>query len=346
MSSILFVIPSFDNTSPIKVAISLANSLSKKGFNVFIFSIKKGQGGFNLDRNVKVIGFLSLFKEYDYIHSHCLKPNILVSFLSFMNLINSKLITTVHTNITLDLNDKCSYYTNLIFSNIWRRAILKHDLILCLNEENKDVVSRGNCEYQNKIFIVPNGIDRVKVKKIEDKNFISFIEGSDSIILGSACVLRKVKGIDLVLNVLKKHNNLKFLIIGEGPELNKLKKIANDYGIMERVLFLGFKDNPNDYMSYVDIAIFPSISEGFPLSLIEAMSLGIPCITSNISAFNYFFDDEISRFNSTDDLNCLIDDVYQNKEFFSKKVKDKFIKEFTTESVVNKYISIIENEQR
>ncbi|WP_318468965.1 glycosyltransferase family 4 protein [Photobacterium leiognathi] len=343
MKSFLFVIPSLKNTSPIKVSLSYANNLAIKGHDVSIFVLNKSNINCSLDHKIKVVGWRSLFDSYDYIHTHCLKPNFLLAFLTFFKLIKSTLITTVHTNIKLDLIDRIPFGSRYI-SYLWRLSILQHDIIFCLNEENKNIISLGDPYLNEKIYVIPNGIDGIKVNDVEDEVFLSFIKKDpNAIILGSACVLRKVKRIDIVLSLLHKYKNIKFVLIGMGPEYDNLRELSSKYGINDRVLFLGFKDSPNDYMSYVDIAVFPSLSEGFPLSLVEAMSLGIPCITSDIDAFKYFFNDEIKRFKSIEDFYLLINSVYQNRSFISNMVTEKYANNFTINAVIDKYLLILKN---
>lgn len=344
MKSFLFILPSLKNTSPIKVAMLQANNLSSRGFVVSILVLDKTDSFFEVNHKIKLVGVLSLFKSYDYIHSHCLKPNILIGVLSFFGFFNSTLITTVHTDIYLDLMDKLPFGTQII-SNVWRKAILRNNIILCLNEENRKVISRGDLIANDKIHIIPNGINEIITNNVKDRDFISFVSDSDSIILGAACVLRKVKRIDVILRILKQHSNLKFILVGDGPELNNLKKLIDYYKIENQVLLLGFKENPNDYISYVDIAVFPSLSEGFPLSLIEAMSLGIPCITSKIPAFEYFFKDEIERFTSIDEIYDLIMKIYSKRKTYSYKVREKYINEFTVDAIVDRYLLIIKKHQ-
>ena len=80
-------------------------------------------------------------------------------------------------------------------------------------------------------------------------------------------------------------NNFQFIILGEnfqnleGIEIKRYVKAKN---LTEEILFLGYKFEINYYMSAFDIFVLPSYREGLPISLLEAMALGVPCIATNI----------------------------------------------------------------
>ena len=65
-----------------------------------------------------------------------------------------------------------------------------------------------------------------------------------------------------------------FLLVGEGPERSRLEQLAQQYGIAEKVIFTGFKNNPLDYLAASDVFILASKSEGLPRVVLESMLLG------------------------------------------------------------------------
>ncbi len=82
--------------------------------------------------------------------------------------------------------------------------------------------------------------------------------------------------------ILKKIPNLIVLIVGSGPEENKLKQLVQKQGLEDNVIFLGMQRNPFPIMKLVDIVMLMSYSEGQPMTLLEAKVLGKKIITSDI----------------------------------------------------------------
>lgn len=82
----------------------------------------------------------------------------------------------------------------------------------------------------------------------------------------------------------KKYPNSKLLLLGQGHLMDLIKKKVESLNLVESVIFLGVKTNPNDYYQAMDLFLLPSLYEGFPVSGIEAQANGLPSIfSSNIS---------------------------------------------------------------
>jgi glycosyltransferase involved in cell wall biosynthesis len=74
---------------------------------------------------------------------------------------------------------------------------------------------------------------------------------------------------------------LPLVIVGDGPEGQALRLLAEELSIAEHVRFLGHRDNPFPYMKHAEFLLLSSRWEGFGLVLIEAMSLGVPCVSTD-----------------------------------------------------------------
>lgn len=78
----------------------------------------------------------------------------------------------------------------------------------------------------------------------------------------------------------------KLSLVGKGPLLDNLKKLANEYGLQENISFLGERDDVPQLLLSADIFLLISNWEGYPLSILEAMSAGLPCICSDVGGVN------------------------------------------------------------
>lgn len=76
--------------------------------------------------------------------------------------------------------------------------------------------------------------------------------------------------------------DLVLLLVGDGPERHNLEQLAGRLNISDRVIFAGFKSPATDYMALMELFLLPSLSEGTSMTLLEAMSLGIPCVVSDV----------------------------------------------------------------
>ena len=85
----------------------------------------------------------------------------------------------------------------------------------------------------------------------------------------------------IMKELLKKRSDAKLLLVGDGEGRKEIVEKAKEYGIAEKVVFLGNRNDVNELMQVMDIFVLPSLYEGVPLVLIEAQATGLPCVISN-----------------------------------------------------------------
>ncbi|MCA9140725.1 MAG: glycosyltransferase [Planctomycetales bacterium] len=146
------------------------------------------------------------------------------------------------------------------------------------------------CGYPlNEIQIIPNGVpepesfDHVAIRgKMISKLGIP----NESILVGSVGRLVSVKGFDLAIEAMEKllhampHAHL--VLIGDGPEKDRLSSMAHKCGIEDHVHLVGASSNVNEWLGALDIYLNSSRSEGMSQSLIEAMAFGLPVVATNV----------------------------------------------------------------
>ena len=88
--------------------------------------------------------------------------------------------------------------------------------------------------------------------------------------------------LDIFREVLKKNNGAKLICCGAGTLFPQVKDRAIQLGISDNVIFTGIVKNCNDYMMAMDVLIFPSLFEGFPMTVIEAEASGLPIVMSDV----------------------------------------------------------------
>ncbi|MDR7239973.1 glycosyltransferase [Neobacillus drentensis] len=122
-------------------------------------------------------------------------------------------------------------------------------------------------------------IIRLAMEKVNDYKF------RDRITIVCSCRLSIEKGVDRLLNACAKLANegylFHLLILGDGPEKTKLTEIIHtNKSLQDKADFLGFKENPYKYLKKCNIYVSPSLSEGFSLSIAEAIILELPILST------------------------------------------------------------------
>jgi glycosyltransferase involved in cell wall biosynthesis len=137
----------------------------------------------------------------------------------------------------------------------------------------------GN-ELQKKSIVIPNPIVEFSDKKWD-------IDNTDKAIAFVARFENAQKRQDVMLQafriVLKKQSDYELRFYGDGPDLDRIKKMAYELKINSNVCFCGVKKNINDELLKCRLFVLTSDYEGIPNSLLEAMSLGVPCISTDYS---------------------------------------------------------------
>lgn len=94
--------------------------------------------------------------------------------------------------------------------------------------------------------------------------------------------LAKIKNIDFILQLLTSMSGkVEALICGSGPEKEFLEDVAKKKNVSEKTIFLGNRNDLQNIYSAGDVFILPSFAEGFPVSVVEALTNGLPCLLSD-----------------------------------------------------------------
>lgn len=151
-------------------------------------------------------------------------------------------------------------------------------------------VSRAFSEYtgisRDKVITKYNTNDTEKIIQLGREPY-SFDFDNNDIVVCSVGGLALIKGYDRLINVsVKLHNEgyrFNLVIVGKGPEKNKLQQQISVLQASEYIKLLGFQENPYNIMKNSDVFISSSRQEGMATVLLEAMTLGLPVISTDVS---------------------------------------------------------------
>ncbi len=135
-----------------------------------------------------------------------------------------------------------------------------------------------------KLHRIPNGINTARyAQQPVGHGLLGFQPAPTDLIVGTLAGLREVKDLPrLVRAVAKLPDHVKLVIVGQGPEREKIVATADALGIASRVHLPGFLADPHRYVGLFDVFALSSKSEQFPISVVEAMAAGLPIISSDV----------------------------------------------------------------
>lgn len=176
-------------------------------------------------------------------------------------------------------------------ANLYRR-IMRHvvsatatDIIGCTPEAGEYLA--GKRGFAKKGVVLNNGIDTKKYRLSDAKRAAvrRALGVEDQIVVGHIGQMYYVKNHGYLLEAFaafhRVHKNSILLLVSDGPDRQALEQRAQDLGIRDSVQFLGFRTDIPELLMAMDCFVFPSIHEGFPLTLIEAQAAQLPCVVSD-----------------------------------------------------------------
>lgn len=109
---------------------------------------------------------------------------------------------------------------------------------------------------------------------------------AEATVVMTVAVLRRDKGLDLLLEaagrVLEVRPEVRFVVVGDGPERGALERRAAERGLRDRVLFTGFRSDVSELLTAADLFTLPSREDAFPTVLLEAAAAGLPAVAADV----------------------------------------------------------------
>ena len=220
-------------------------------------------------------------EKLDLLHVHYAIPHASAAYMAKQILktegIVVPVVTTLHgTDITLVGKD-ASYEPVVTFS------INQSDGVTAVSSDLRKETYE-HFKITQEIEVIPNFIDLEKFKKQKKDHFKKAICPNNESLIVHTSNFRKVKRVQDVVQIFANiHQEIpaKLLLIGDGPERNKVEKMCRDLMICVDVRFLGKLEAVEEVLSVADLFIMPSEKESFGLAALEAMACEVPVISSN-----------------------------------------------------------------
>lgn len=298
---ILFLIHDLGQGGAEKVLVNLVNNMEQTKFDISIIALFGG--GINEQFLRSEIHYRTVFPKIIPGNSHIMKIftpkqlhqwfvkeeyDIEISYLEGVSARiisgcqneNTKLITWVHRTMHTQ-RDVVESFRN------------REEAEFCYNTMNKMIfVSESvrkaflnNCDYKGNTDVLYNTVESDKIIQMSHDDASEIHKDKIGIIaVGS---LKPVKGFTRLLRVVKKLYNEEYpihlYILGIGPQRKEIEKLIVDSSLSDVVSLLGYKTNPYKYIAKCSLFVCSSLSEGFSTAVTEALIVGTPVCTVDVS---------------------------------------------------------------
>lgn len=301
MCNLAFLVPEIVNCGPLNVVLNIIKFLDFDRVSPILISQRKNSdtiylSEFSLLLNDKIfyledyetekqgLDSIILGNNINVIHSHGYYPDKLLVAIP-----NVRKISTLHSMFYRDYPKEYGFLKGYIGAFLHFNVLKKNyfDYIVgCSDSVTKycnkimnlsNIMTINNGVDQNKFFILSD------VEKLENRKSLGFL--NEKIFIYAGRFIRRKKVPELIEFFIENaENNATLLLLGDGPEKEKCeKKYASD-----NIKFIGQVTNPEKYYQIADFVLSNSSAEGYPMSIIEAVSCGCYALLSNISPHKEF----------------------------------------------------------
>ena len=289
-----------------RVTYELANQLSQMGHRVAVITLSNDNttpsdstNGVRVYRaksyeSTRVLGVQSAFSSATgrLIRNVCKKEaadvlhtNNLHYFTTIAASVNKKLlklplVTTLHIGTTSQLDGGMRVLTKIYEKSIGKWILSQSDHIIAVSKAVKEYARTLNVA-ESKISVIPNGIDIHENRPNRTRR-----NKNSPIRVAFVGRLISNKGpqylVEAAPTVLRDFPEVEFLIVGEGPLLDVLRSRAKALGVSDSLRFLRAVPSVSAFLRGCDVYVRPSLTEGMPLTVLEAMASGVPTIATCI----------------------------------------------------------------
>ena len=330
----------------------LEHALTKLGHEVFIITVSDNKKDYVLENNGHILRLpsVNLANCYDYKMTS-------VYPIKAVNMIKKMNLDVIHSNVEFTIGcKKLLKYLVVFFED---KTVT--ELIVPSNKIYN--LFKDKYKFTKNIHIIQTGIETSKFYKenFNQKDINSLkkklgIKKKDFVVM-TVSRLAKEKSVDRIINnhkeLVKKYSNMKLLIVGDGPDIDKLKDEAKSLGVSDSVIFTGkvpLSDIPI-YYQLGNVFVTASKSETQGLTVVEAISSSLPVVAVKDDSFVNSVIEDFNGFVFTDDEKYInsISKLYEDKELYnrlsnqSRLLSEDFSSEYFALKVLKVYETAIEN---
>lgn len=318
--------------------------------------------------NVEKLDLMGI-KHYEIQDIEIKSPQTVLSTLFILlKIVRKENISIIHTHhrmaafyvSLLGLYRKCVFINtshNTFDNKKWlTRFAYKHgNLIACGIMVKKNLIDYFLLP-SNQITVIHNAVRPFAGPIIKD-DLMSSLRNQGSFIVGNVGRLSEQKGMEYFIKaipeIVVKHSNVRFVIVGVGEDEQKLNNLVQKLKINEYVTFMGYRDDIQNLMSQMDIVVLCSLWEGLPLTPIEAFSVGKTIVATAVDGTVEIVRDGVegclippkSVHDIASKVNLLIENPKLRFEYETQS-SERYQREFSFDKFTKEYINYYERLNR
>jgi glycosyltransferase involved in cell wall biosynthesis len=286
------------------------------------------------------------------------QPDVVLSFLFHANMLCRQ------TALLYKFTNHCPVFISGVrvaeHGKSWHRVLdscTKNlaDKFICVSEQVAKFCNERIGVAQNKIVVIPNGIDTTLYENIvpADMSGIESIQGSKKAIFVGRFL--KQKGLDWLVTTLPQSlgqlDDWELMLVGDGDEKQTIKNQITkqcDKELCKRVHVIDWRSDIPALLSASDLLVLPSRWEGMPNVILQAMASSLPVLATNVEGVNELLNDERQtvQFGDTEQWSKKFKQITQSKslrEELATKNQERVKEHFQLEQMITKYTATIQH---
>jgi len=280
---------------------------------------------------------LKVGKSCNLIHAHWTISGLVALLVG--KLYRKPIVLTIHGSDINVLNKK-------FLLKLMNRFILsKVDNIIAVSPALKEkVIEMGIL--QEKLWYIPNGVDPNEFCPALD----NFSIPQKMLWVGR---ISKEKGLHILIKamkeILKEVPQAQLTLVGDGPERRNIEQMIKDYQLEEHIHLEGFRSHLeiSRYFKISHIFVLPSIREGFPLVILEALASGLPCVASDVGGVKAVIEDGVNGYlvspSDAKDFSLKVVELMSNPDLMKEmgeNARKKIVDHYSWDSIADRTIAL------
>jgi len=228
------------------------------------------------------------------------------------------------------------------------------DAVFAISAEVREFYCRETGFPAERMAVIPNGIDPRRIDEADPSGVREEFGFAESdFVIGTVARLDATKDTMTLARAFAKlrraqpDSRLKLLIAGDGGERKKLETFVTEQELNRAVVFTGWRHDVPRLLGAMNVFALSSLSEGMPLTVLEAMAAQLPVVATNVGALPELVEEGATGFlTAPQDAEAMADRMasfFQNPELaasFGARARQKVVREFSLDQMLRRYADL------